>query len=151
MLFRSETTVKGGGPDTAGLPFATQMAVRNNPVTLFTGRDCSDGCDKARKLLQARGVPYEERDAQGDKVTADLLTEKVGDLYIPSLMVGQTAVKGFQETPWNSALDAAGYPRTLLPGQIAPRAPETVKKASELPKAQPGEAPQNVELTTERR
>ena len=68
------------------------------------------------------------------------------------MMVGQTAVKGFQESAYNSALDAAGYPRTLLPGQIAPKAPEAVKKASELPPpTKAGDVPQNVELTTERR
>ena len=148
----TEKALKGGGPDTTALPYATQMAVRSNPVTLFAGRDCQDGCDKARKLLQGRGVPYEERDAQADKITADLLTAKVGELYIPSLLVGQTAVKGFQEGPWNSALDAAGYPRTLLPGQIAPKAPEAVKKGSEQPaQAAAGDIPQNVELVTERR
>jgi glutaredoxin len=149
-----ERAVRAGGPESSALPYATQVAMRRSPVTLFAGKDCTDACEKARNLLKGRGIPYSERDAQADKTAADLLTEKVGELFIPALTVGDTGLKGYQESAWHAALDTAGYPRTLLPGQIAPKAPEAVKKGPETPPAQAKATeppPETVELVTERR
>src|ERR1700716_1227476 len=54
----TQRRVGGGGTEDTQLPYATQLAARRNPVTLFTGADCGDPCVKARELLTRRGVPY---------------------------------------------------------------------------------------------
>jgi len=146
----TEKAVRAGEPDSQ-LSFATQVAMKNNPVTLYSGRDCTEACGQARNLLAKRGIPYSERDAQGNQEAADALKAMIDDLFIPTLAVGKVPLKGFSENAWHSALDTAGYPRTILPGQMPPKAPEPVKKAEPAVAPAAQEPPQQVELTTERR
>ena len=57
-------------------------------------------------------------------------------------MVGGDALKGYDPGAWNTALDSAGYPRTKLPGTLAPKpvvAPPP--PPPEPPPAPPPEAP----------
>jgi hypothetical protein len=43
-----------------------------------------------------------------------------GKLEVPVLKLGTQVLRGFEEAPWNQALDAAGYPRTgILPPSVA--------------------------------
>lgn len=107
----------GGGPDDTSLPYATQDAARRNPVSIFTSTDCGDPCAQGKELLEKRGVPYQERNPQDSVADKEELNKLAGGLYVPTLAVGSKPLKGFDEGQWNSALDAAGYPRTRLPGQ----------------------------------
>src|SRR5712692_2296884 len=43
---------RGGGVDVSNLPYATQVAAKNFPVTLYTLADCGAPCDQARGPLQ---------------------------------------------------------------------------------------------------
>lgn len=113
----------GGAPGDPQLPFATQEAIRKNPATLFVSTGCGDFCAKARGLLARRGVPYTERNAQTNPEAAEQVKTLVGALQVPVLLLGQKPVKGFDEDQWNTALDAAGYARTALPGQNLPNPP----------------------------
>jgi glutaredoxin len=114
----TQKSMGGGDPQDANLPYATQLAVQRNPVTLYTSSGCGDACASAKSLLENRGVPYTERDPQKAAADLDMLKKLIGDLYVPVLVVGSAApLKGYQEEGWNSALDSAGYPRTRLPGQ----------------------------------
>jgi glutaredoxin len=114
----TQKSMGGGGPDDANLPYATQLAMQRNPVTLYTSPACGDSCASAKNLLENRGVPYTERDPQKSAADQDALKKLIGGLYVPVLVVGSGApMKGYQEDDWNSALDTAGYPRTRLPGQ----------------------------------
>src|SRR2546426_12234772 len=45
---------RGGGGDVSNLPYATQVAAKNFPVTLYTLADCGAPCDQARALLVKR-------------------------------------------------------------------------------------------------
>ena len=107
----------GGGPDETQLPYATQVATRRFPVTLFTGTQCGEPCDQGRNLLTQRGIPYTERDAQNNAADREALKGLIGSLDVPLLMVGEGKNKGFEEGTWHASLDSAGYPRTRLPGQ----------------------------------
>lgn len=113
----TQKRVGGGGADDTQLPYATQVAARRNPVTLFIGAACGSPCDKGRELLTRRGVPYTERDAQGNADDQEALKKLIGALDVPVLLVGERKMKGFEEDEWHSSLDSAGYPRTRLPGQ----------------------------------
>ena len=124
----------GGGGDEAQLPYATQQAMKSSPVTLYVSNNCGELCSDGRSLLQNRGIPYTERNAEASPEDAAKLKEIVGALQVPLLMVGNRPLKGFAENPWHAALDSAGYPRTKLPGQGGPRPPESTVDTSAAPK-----------------
>jgi glutaredoxin len=136
-----------GAGDETQLPYATQVAMRKSPVTLFTGTDCRDACGQARDLLYKRGIPFTERDAQASPEAAEELKKLVGALLVPTLAVGSNNLKGFEEGMWHSALDGAGYPRTALPSQLRsrPQPPPAESAAqpapAEPPPAEPAETP----------
>jgi glutaredoxin len=106
----------------AAQPYAVQLAAKNYPVTLYTAPDCAP-CSEARVLLNQRGVPFREVSVVGEQESAQL-RNAVGSLSVPSLVVGTSAQKGFEEGAYHSMLDVAGYPRTgILPprSQAAPK------------------------------
>jgi glutaredoxin len=135
----TQRRVGGGSTEDTQLPYATQVAARRNPVTLFTGAACGDQCDKARDLLTRRGIPYTERDAQGNPDDQEALKKLNGALEVPYLLVGSSKMKGFEEDTWQSSLDTAGYPRTRLPGQAPLRQnpPAAPAKAAETAASEP--------------
>jgi glutaredoxin len=117
-------------PSGAGQPYAVQLAAKNYPVTLYTAPDCAP-CGPARALLNQRGVPFREVSVVGEEASAQL-RNAVGSLSVPSLVVGTSTQKGFEESAYHSMLDQAGYPRTgILPArsQAEPK-PEPAKPAA---------------------
>ena len=109
---------------TSVLPYSTQLAVQNFPVTLWAF-DCGDACNKARSHLARRGIPYNERNAQKE---TEELKKIAGGTEVPVLFVGSMQLKGYLESSWDAALDSAGYPRTAAPGV---KVKVTAKSASE--------------------
>jgi glutaredoxin len=100
----------------AGEPYALQLAVKNHPVKLYTAPDCAP-CGTARALLNARGVPFSEVSVI-DERQAEELKKVAGSLSVPSILVGGSAQKGFEQGVYHALLDAAGYPRTgILPAR----------------------------------
>ena len=115
----SQKRLGGGYTEEAQLPYATQMAVKRNPVTLYTASGCGTPCDRGRDLLSNRGVPFSERNAGGSNAEREALVKLAGSAEVPLLMVGENKLRGYDEDQWNSALDGGGYPRTRLPSQPA--------------------------------
>jgi glutaredoxin len=111
-----------------------QLAAKNYPVTLYTAPDC-EPCGAARALLNQRGVPFREVSVIGEQESAQL-RQAVGSLSVPSLVVGTSTQKGFEQADYHSMLDVAGYPRTgILPSrsQAEPKAASAKPAASEAP------------------
>ncbi len=100
--------------DSGGLPYATQLAVKDFPVTLYSSPDCGPACSEARESLQKRGIPFKEI-IVGDQKTLQELKSLSGKAQVPTLRVGPDAVAGFEAGAWKTALDAAGYPASGLP------------------------------------
>ena len=110
------------------LPYETQRAMQNFPVTLYTFPDCGSACQKARDLLSKRGIPFTERSLVKQE-DADAFRKDSGDSQAPAATIGKTWLKGFQAVQWDSELDIAGYPKkdltyrpkpaTTLPAQPA--------------------------------
>lgn len=108
---------------TAGSPFAVQDAARRNPVTLWM-HDCGDLCNRARDYLASRGIPHAVRNPSRQDEQEAWKKASAGENAVPLLIVGTSRpLKGFNESEWSAAFDAAGYPRgapALKPQAIPP-------------------------------
>lgn len=129
------------------LPYETRLAQQNFPVTLYVSEDCGETCDKARSLLNKRGVPFSEKSLK-TKQDIDALQQLSGiGGVVPVLEVGKNFLRGFLESQWNSELDIAGYPKTASYRQriaqpvtpIKPAAPETPTGEGQTNSAEPVE------------
>lgn len=119
------------GAPAAALPFAVQQAQKDFPITLYTTPGC-EGCDAARKLLNDRGLPFKEVSVTEDAQIEELKAA-AGANSVPTMIVGRSAQRGFEDGAYNRTLDAAGYPRA---GILPPRrqaAPSQVQPAAETP------------------
>ena len=117
-------------------PYALQLARKNAPVTLYSTPSC-ELCDEARRLLNARGVPFKEISVVTEKQVEEL-ARVVGRNAVPSLVVGSSVHEGFEETTYHGILDAAGYPKT---GVVPPRSqpePKPAATQAEAPAADEG-------------
>ena len=117
---------------TSSLPYSTQLAVKNFPVTLWMN-NCGKTCDEARALLNQRGVPFTERDPQADLEAFKKVSG--GDMGLPLLFVGSTKLRGYNESDWNSALDVAGYPKFALSPVKPAEKPVAASKPAPAPAA----------------
>jgi glutaredoxin len=115
-------TFQSGPAGTVDLPYATQVAAKNFPVTLYTQPDCGTPCDQARALLVKRAVPFREISAVTQK-DADEVKRLSGKSDLPLLVVGTLVHSGFQEGILIGLLDSAGYPSSVPPASI-----ETLRK-----------------------
>ena len=114
--------VPGGGASTEEqMPYATQMAMKRNPVVMYTSGGCGEMCTKARELLSKRGIPFTEKHPETNPDDAKALKDLVGALVVPVASVGSNTLRGFDEGEWQAALDEAGYAKTRLPGQPGPK------------------------------
>lgn len=102
-------TFRHGPAEASNLPYATQVAAKNFPVTLYTSPDCGAPCDRARAVLVKRAVPFKETSvlSQSD---VDEMKRLSGKADVPLLVVGAQVQSGFQEVLYNDLLDSAGYP-----------------------------------------
>lgn len=90
------------------LPYELRQVATRFPVTLYTTPDCPP-CDRGRRLLQQRGVPYAERQVQSNE-DLDALERLAATRTVPVLSVGAQLSRGWLETEWIAVLDGAGYP-----------------------------------------
>ncbi|OHC82781.1 MAG: hypothetical protein A3J99_07040 [Sideroxydans sp. RIFOXYD2_FULL_59_7] len=105
--------LKLGNPPTPddSLPYETQRAQKNFPVTLYVAPNCGAPCGDAQSFLSKRGIPYTEQNLDtAEKVEA--YRQDNGGLEIPAVTIGNTRLKGFLESSWNKELDFAAYPKT---------------------------------------
>ncbi len=101
------------------LPYETQRAKQNFPVTLYTFPDCGSTCKEARDFLTKRGIPFTEKSlVQQEDI--DAFRKASGDAQVPALTIGKNWVKGFLAEQWNKELDFAGYPKSVI-GYRPPR------------------------------
>lgn len=110
---RTAPPLRPKSPTPAKAPMVTidPEVLKSSPVTLYNS-DCGGLCERARKLLQARGIPFMERNTRLPAESEEL-QKLVGpdNVLIPLLAVGDRVLGGFDTARWNSALDSAGYPK----------------------------------------
>ena len=105
--------------DEPQLPYATRQAVEKFPVTFYSAANCVEACNKARALLNGRGIPFSEKMLKSEEETAELARILGREALVPSLTVGQQNYKGFESNAWNNLLDLAGYPKSAPYGAKA--------------------------------
>ena len=117
------------------MPFELKKVVAANPITLY-GNDC-DPCVAARAFLNKRGVPFSDKNIDRDPDARKMLAETIKSQTVPTLTIGATSKKGFEEGDWNAAITEAGYPKDIPKSVLrnAQPKPEPVKEAAK-PKAE---------------
>lgn len=119
--------------------FSQRQASERFPVTLWSN-ECGEPCTNARKLLASRGVPFSDRNPALPALQEEFKRMTKGQMQVPMLIVGTSSLVGFEESQWNSTLDAAGYARSPVPGRRpGPPAPaaQPQRPAVPQPSAQP--------------
>ncbi len=110
------------------LPYETQRAQENFPVTFYVNEGCVETCTRARELLRKRGIPYTEKSIK-TREEFDALSAQAGKAGFPTLSVGKTYLVGYLETSWNNELTLVGYPKTASYSQRIAPPPEPKKPA----------------------
>ena len=73
-------------------------------VKLYTTPSCPF-CVRAKRLLEARGIPFEEVDVGGDDALREEIMQRTGRRTVPQIFIDERSIGGFEEL---AALDAAG-------------------------------------------
>ena len=82
-------------------------------VTVYTKQNCPF-CVRAKRLLDRKGVRYEEVSVEGKDDLRIWLVEKTGQMTVPQIFVGERSLGGFSDI---DALDRAGELDTILLGE----------------------------------
>jgi len=132
----------GAGSTVGGdeMPYATRVAAKNFPVTLYVS-DCGEACNLARQHLAKRGIPYTPKNPATNQADSEALKKLIGAPQVPVLVVGNASpLKGYDQGSWDAALDAAGYPKSKPYGYKEPKAADEGKKdkPAETPKPEAG-------------
>jgi glutaredoxin len=128
--------------DGTTLPYATQIAAKKYPVTLYSN-ECGEPCAQAKALLAKRGVPYALKNPETSEGLGNELKKLIGSLEVPVLVVGKDQpLRGFLESGWNSVLDTAGYPKgnAGVRGELVKDAAKEEEKVKALASAKPAPA-----------
>ena len=104
--------------ETSQPSYELAAAMRDFPVVLYTAPSCQEACARAREALNKRGVPFREVQVW-DEPTNEELKKVSGSNEVPTLLVGRSVNKGFQQEAYDALLDSARYPQA---GVAAPRA-----------------------------
>lgn len=82
------------------------------PVTIYTTAWCPY-CHRAKALLSAKDVAFDEIDVTMDRKLRDEMEEKSGRHTVPQIWIGETHVGGSDDL---HALDRAGKLDAMLAG-----------------------------------
>ncbi len=92
---------------------AMDAAAAKSPITLYVTRKCSS-CDSARVYFRKRGIPFSEIDVSENNAEAQQeMIKKIGQLVVPTIVVGTKVMKGYVDSLLEGELDAAGYPKPV--------------------------------------
>jgi glutaredoxin 3 len=80
------------------------------PVTVYSTTWCP-WCDRAKALLKARGIDYDNVNIDTQPNFRQKLVELTGGYTVPQIVIGEQPIGGFREL---KALDLSGELATLL-------------------------------------
>jgi glutaredoxin 3 len=82
-------------------------------VTVYTKQNCPF-CVRAKRLLDKKGVAYEEISVEGDDGLRTWLVEKTGQMTVPQIFAGDRSLGGYSDL---AALDGDGKLDPILRGE----------------------------------
>lgn len=82
-------------------------------ITVYTKRTCPF-CIRAKRLLERKGVPYEEISVEGREDLRSWLVEATGQRTVPQVFAGDRSLGGFSDI---DALDREGKLDAILRGE----------------------------------
>ncbi|HEY8068680.1 MAG TPA: glutaredoxin family protein [Burkholderiales bacterium] len=129
-------------PSGAPLPFELARLQQDFPVTLYTAPACKEGCDRARALLNKRGIPFKEVSVF-ENDTNEELKRVSGGTDVPTMLVGRSVERGFEQGAFDALLDSAGYPRAGV-------FPARSQKAPDAPDGKPAAQAEKVEASSQK-
>ena len=97
-----------GGSSSGGS--AADEAAEKYPVVLYSTPSCS-ACNSARAYLQSRGIPFQDKNVEGDGKLQQELKQKAGEISVPTILIGSKVMRGYVQSLLEGELDAAGYPK----------------------------------------
>jgi len=89
---------------------AADEAAEKFPVVLYSTPSCS-ACNSARAYLQSRGIPFQDKDVEGNGELQQELKKKAGEVSVPTILIGSKVMRGYVQSLLEGELDAAGYPK----------------------------------------
>jgi glutaredoxin 3 len=81
-------------------------------ITVYTKQSCPF-CVRAKRLLDKKGVAYEEISVEGNDDLRTWLVEKTGQMTVPQIFAGDRSLGGFSDV---AALDGEGKLDPILRG-----------------------------------
>lgn len=75
-------------------------------VVMFTQPGCLS-CELMRVYLEAREIPFEEHDITADPEARRIMTEEVGSVETPTILIDSEIVTGFDPVRLDQLLDPA--------------------------------------------
>ncbi len=110
----SEQNVDGvatGVVPTDGADPTAQLAAAaaNAPIVLYSIAEC-DGCELFRNFFNRFGIPFNEKDVEDNIATQTELKAKAGRLEVPTVLVGDKVMRGYNRGLLENVLENAGFP-----------------------------------------
>lgn len=91
-------------------------ATYTGPATLYRIAEC-DGCDQIKEFMTARNIRVIEKNVSDNEEYRKELQEKTGgELKVPTILIGDSTVVGYNRSKMLSALSDAGYRLTERDG-----------------------------------
>ena len=87
----------------------------SSQVTVYTKSSCPY-CVRAKRLLERKGVAYDEVSVEGKDDLRAWLVEATGQMTVPQIFVGERSLGGFSDL---DALDREGKLDPILRGEAA--------------------------------
>jgi glutaredoxin 3 len=84
-------------------------------ITIYTKSSCAF-CVRAKRLLEKKGVAFEEIPVEGKDELRTWLVEKTGQMTMPQIFAGDRSLGGFSDL---DALDREGKLDPILRGEAA--------------------------------
>ncbi|ACL65286.1 glutaredoxin 3 [Anaeromyxobacter dehalogenans 2CP-1] len=81
-------------------------------ITVYTKQNCPY-CVRAKRLLEKKGVAFEEISVEGKDELRTWLAEKTGQLTVPQIFAGERSLGGFSDL---DALEQRGELDPILRG-----------------------------------
>ncbi len=82
-------------------------------ITVYTKQNCPF-CVRAKRLLDRKGVSYEEISVEGEDDLRSWLVEKSGQQTVPQIFAGERSLGGYSDL---AALDGEGKLDPILRGE----------------------------------